>query len=152
MAISKGLSVAIVGFLVLTMGVLGAESPARADSTLKADPEVVELAPGALAAAKLIGSGFKAEDRVLIILKGADQGKDVPVATTEADASGSFEAKMDMMSILQGIFHLKFVAGKPTPDPNNPPLPPGIYSLKARSWDSGLEAVCNFEITAPKKK
>lgn len=152
MAIRKGLSVAIIGFLVLTVGVFLAESPARADSTLKAEPAVVELAPGALAAAKLIGSGFKAEDRVLIILKGADQGKDVPVATTEADASGSFEAKMDMMSILQGIFHFRFMAGKPTPDPNNPPLPPGIYSLKARSWDSGLEAGCDFEITAPKKK
>lgn len=142
MAIRKGLSVAIIGFLVLSMVVFFAESPARAESTLKADPAVVELAPGALAATKLIGSGFKAEDRVLITLKGADKGKDVPVATTEADASGSFEAKMDMMSILQGIFHFRFKEGKPTPDPNNPPLPPGIYSLKARGlgfwFGSGL--------------
>ncbi len=152
MAIGKSLSVAIIGILVLSIAVFIGESPARADSTLRAEPAAVEMTPGALAAAKLIGSGFKAEDRILITLKGADQGKDVPVATTEADSSGSFEAKMDMMSILQGIFHFKFVGGKPTPDPNNPPLPPGIYGLKARSWDSGLEAACDFEITAPQKK
>jgi hypothetical protein len=152
MATNKVLSISIVVFFFFQLGILLAASQAIAQSSLKAEPAVVELNPGALAAAKLIGSGFKAEDRIVIVLAGADKGKDVPVATAEADAAGLFEAKMDMLSILQGIFHFRFKEGKLVPDPNNPPLPPGVYNLKASSWDSGLEAACNFEITAPKKK
>ena len=137
---------------LFVLGIFSTASHAWAESALKAEPPEAELNPGALAAVKFMGSDFKAEDRVVIVLVGADKGKDVPVATTEADASGSFEAKMDMLSILQGIFHFRFKEGKPVPDPTNPPLPPGGYRLKATSWDSGLEASCNFEIKPPTKK
>jgi hypothetical protein len=86
------------------------------------------------------------------LLAAADKGQDVPVASAEADGSGAFETKMEMLSILQGIMHFRFKDGKPAPDPNNPPLPPGRYTLKASSRDSGLEASCQMEIKAPIQK
>lgn len=85
-------------------------------------------------------------------LAGADKGKDVPVATAEADSSGSFTTRMNIISVLQGVFHFRFKKGKPTPDPKNPPLPPGAYTLKATSWDSNIKASYNLKINAPPKK
>jgi len=137
----------VVGLSVLVLG-----QQAKAEPMLKAEPAAVELNPKALAGVKLIGSGFQAEDRIVIDLVGAPKGKDVPVATADADTSGSFETTMNMLSILQGIFNFRFQGGKPVPDPNNPPLPPGKYTLRASSWDSKLEASGSFEITAPQKK
>jgi len=136
----------------LSMGIPFAVNQAHSQPLLKAEPAEAELSPASLAAVKLIGSGFKAEDRIVIVMAGADKGQDVPVASSEADASGSFESKMDMLSILQGIFHFRFKMGKPVPDPENPPLPPGVYKLKASSWDSGFDATCEFKIVPPKKK
>ena len=140
-----------IGLFLLMLGVHFPCAEALAQSSLKAEPPAADLAPPALAAVKLIGAGFKAEDRVLIVLAAADKGQDVPLASTEADASGAFETKMEMLSILQGILHLRFKEGKPVPDPGNPPLPPGSYTLKASSRDSGLEARCSFEMKAPSK-
>lgn len=136
--------------VILSMHFLGHQ--AQAEIYLKTDPSSVAMSPEAMASMKIIGSGFKAEDRIAIFLAGADKGKDVPLAFAEADASGAFVTRMDILSILQGFFNFRFKEGKPTPDPKNPPLPPGQYTLKAKSWDSNLEAVCTLVITAPEKK
>jgi hypothetical protein len=139
--------------MVIAVGCLFfTEQKASAEASLKAEPSSVVMAPKAMVGVKLIGSGFNAEDRVDIVFAEADKGQDVPVAFAEADASGAFETKMNILSVLQGFFHFRFVKGRPTPDPNNPPLPPGEYTLLAKSWDSGLQAVCKLVITAPPKK
>ncbi|MBW1679831.1 MAG: hypothetical protein JRF59_08685 [Deltaproteobacteria bacterium] len=145
---AKGLVVC----LFATLGMLLMGHQALGGTRLKTEPATVVLAPKAMAGVKIIGSGFKPEDRVEIVLAGADKGRDVPVAFAEADASGAFTTKMNILSILQGFFHFRFKKGKPTPDPKNPPLPPGEYTLKAKSWDSKLVAACKLVITAPKKK
>jgi hypothetical protein len=151
MGMRKKIVIAVMGLALFMVGFHLGGTEAWAQGSIKADPPSADLAPPALAAVKIMGSGFKAEDRVLIVLAGADKGQDVPVAFAEADASGAFEAKMEMLSILQGILHFRFKEGKPLPDPNNPPLPPGSYTLRASSRDSGLEAKCSFEIKAPSK-
>lgn len=151
MATKKGgyriLVLVLVLFVLFFMG----DTAAWAGATLKAEPAAAELNPKVLAGVNLVGSGFQAEDRIVIVLTGG-KGQDIPVASADADASGAFETKMNMLSILQGIFNFRFQGGKPVPDPNNPPLRPGKYGLKASSWDSKLEAACDFEITAPAKK
>ena len=142
---------ALIMTFVLAVGVHLACSQAQAGASIKTEPAAVDLNPKAMAVMKIIGSGFKADDRINIVLAKASKGKDLPVAYAEADASGNFTTKMNMLSILQGIFNLRFKKGKPVPV-GVPPLPPGKYTMKAKSWDSGLEASCIMEITAPKKK
>lgn len=124
---------------------------ACAASIKAAPPEVPMIPPVLIGKFKIEGSGFKPEDRVEIVLAGVDKGKDLPVASAEADASGNFVTSIPPVTVLQGIFHLKFVRGKPTPDPSNPPLPPGSYTLKAVSWDSPCKASCSFKLLAPPK-
>ncbi len=148
----KGCVIAVILCMVLASMMFLVKSHAQAETSLKAEPATAELNPQALAAVKIKGSGFKPEDRIMIVLAGADKGKDIPVGAAEADAAGSFETTMNMLSILQGIFHFKFQDGKPAPDPSNPPLSPGTYKIKAASWDSKLEALCNIDIKAPEKK
>jgi hypothetical protein len=152
MIMKKMIPKQIILIFVLSVGVLLVGSRANAETTLKAEPAAVDYSPKKMAGMKIIGAGFQAEDRVLIVLAGADKGEDVPVASAEADASGSFETRMNILSILQGVFHFRFKKGKPTPDPNNPPIPPGVYMLKATSWDSASEASCNVTFKASKKK
>ena len=129
-----------------------AHFPGTQKPSLKTEPTAVDMNPRAMAGMKIIGSGFKAGDRIEIALIGADKGKDVPVAFAEADEKGAFETKMNMLSILQGIFHFKFTRGKPAPNPKNPPLSPGLYVMQASSWDSKLKATCSLEIKMPPKK
>ena len=136
----------------MAMSLVLAGQPAQAGPTLKTDPASVVMSPKAMATMKIIGSGFKAADRIEIVLAKADKGKDVVVGSAEADASGNFTTRMNILSVLQGFFHFRFKKGKPTPDPKNPPLPPGTYTLKASSWDSKLEASYDLVITAPPKK
>lgn len=112
-------------------------------------PEVPMIPPVLIGKFKIEGSGFKAEDRVEIVLAGVDKGKDLPIASAEADASGNFITSIPPVTVLQGIYHFKFVKGKPTPDPKNPPLPPGTYTLKATSWDSPCTAECTFKMLPP---
>jgi hypothetical protein len=152
MFMKKLFRVFLIVTFILAIGAHIVETQDKSVITLRAEPSQVEINPKTLAEVKIIGTGFRAEDRVLIVFAGADKGKDVAVGSAEADASGSFETKMDMLSILQGIFHFRFSEGKPIPDPNNPPLPPAKYKLSASSWDSGLVAVCDLEIIAPVKK
>ncbi|MDY6881039.1 MAG: hypothetical protein V2J25_04920 [Desulfatiglans sp.] len=142
--------ITVVFVLALGAHILGPQ--AEAGTSLKTEPSAAPLNPKALAVVKIMGSGFQAEDRVEITMVKANKGKDVNVAFAEADSSGKFETKMNILSILQGIFNFRFKKGKPTPDPNNPPIPPGKYTLKASSWDSKAEASCVFEITVPPKK
>ena len=152
MGTKKLMRYTIITVLVLAFGayIAGcAHFPGMQGPTIKAEPAAAVMAPPALAAVKITGSGFKAGDRVEIVLAKADKGQDVPIAFGEANAEGVFETKMDMLSILQGIFHFQFQGGKPVPNPNNPPLKPGAYVMQGSSWDSKLSATCNFEIQAP---
>ena len=143
---------AIFLFFILTLTIHFVGGEARAKVSLKAEPSSAELNPKALAVVQIIGSGFKAQDRVMISLTGGKKGIDVPVASAEADDSGSFQTRMNILSILQGVCNFRFKKGRPTPDPNNPPSPPGNYVLKAYSWDSKLETSCDFVIKPPQKK
>jgi len=149
---AKNIFKGLILVFIAIVGVHFSGYQAIAGTSLKTDPAAVSMSPKAMASMKIIGSGFKVEDRIDIFLAGADKGKDVPLAFAEADVSGAFVTRMNILSILQGFFHFRFKEGKPTPDPKNPPLPPGEYTLKAKSWDSNLEAVCTLVITAPKKK
>jgi len=115
-------------------------------------PEVPMIPPVLIGKFKIEGSGFKPADRIEILLAGVDKGKDLPIASAEADASGNFKTSIPPVTVLQGIYHFKFVRGKPTPDPKNPPLPPGMYTLKAISWDSTCTASCTFKMLAPPKR
>lgn len=144
------IAVLVFGIAAIIAGC--AHLPGTQKASLKTEPSAVDMNPRAMAGMKIIGSGFKAGDRIEIALIGADKGKDVPVAFAEADEKGAFETKMNMLSILQGIFHFKFKRGKPAPDPKNPPLSPGLYVMQASSWDSKLSATCSLEIKVPPKK
>ncbi len=122
-------------------------------ASMKTVPPAVPMIPPVLIGKfKIEGSGFKPADRIEILLVGVDKGKDLPIAAAEADASGNFKTSIPPVTVLQGIFHLKFVRGRPTPDPKNPPLAPGTYTLKAISWDSPCTATCTFKLLAPPKR
>ena len=137
---------------VLAIGLHFAVSETLAGASIKTDPASVAMNPKAMATMKIIGAGFGAEDRVQIVLVKANKGQDVSVASADADKDGNFTTTMNMLSILQGFFNFRFKEGKPVPDPNNPPCPPGKYTMKAKSWDSDAEATCELEITPPPKK
>ena len=134
------------------VGIAFIGSQAWAGASLKVDPATVEMNPKVMTAAKITGDGFQPDDRIVIVLVKANKGQDVPVGSADADAQGKFETTMNTLSILQGFFNMRFKEGKPVPDPNNPPLPPGDYTLKASSWDSKAEASCVIKVTAPEKK
>ncbi len=122
-------------------------------ASIKTVPPAVPMIPPVLIGKfKIEGSGFKPADRVEILLAGVDKDKDLPIAAAEADASGNFKTSIPPVTVLQGIYHFKFVRGRPTPDPKNPPLPPGTYTLKAISWDSPCTASCSFKMLAPPKR
>ncbi|MBU2551163.1 MAG: hypothetical protein KKB20_22315 [Proteobacteria bacterium] len=142
----------LVMAFVLAVGLALSGTPALAGASLKTDPAAVDYNPKALATMKIMGSGFGPEDRVEIVLSKANKGQDVPVASADADKDGNFVTTMNMLSILQGIFNMRFKQGKPAPDPNNPPLPPGKYTMNAKSWDSPATASYELTINAPAKK
>ncbi len=122
-------------------------------ASLKTDPPAVPMIPPVLIGKfKIEGSGFKANDRVQIMLAGVDNGKDLQIASAEADQAGNFKTSIPPVTVLQGIYHFNFIKGRPTPDPKNPPLPPGTYTLKAISWDSPCTATCTFKMLAPPKR
>ena len=150
--IKKYCSITVIACFLAVATIYFIGSSAIAETLLKTEPTEAVLDPKSLAAVKIKGTGFNAEDRIMIVLAGADKGKDIAIATADADASGSFETTMNMLSILQGIFHFRYQEGKPIPDPNNPPITTGSYKMKALSWDSKLEAMSHFDIKAPEKK
>jgi len=136
----------------LALGLHFAGVEVLAGTSLKTDPASVPMNPAAMAGMKIIGAGFGSEDRIQIVLVKVNKGQDVPVASADADKDGNFTTTMNMLSILQGFFNFRFKGGKPLPDPQNPPCPPGKYTMKATSWDSDAEATCELEITPPPKK
>ena len=138
--------------LVLAVGLALTGSPALAGASLKTDPAEVMYGPPTMVKMKIIGSGFGPGDRVQIVLVKANKSQDVPVASVDADKDGNFTTTMNMLSILQGFFNMRFKQGKPVPDPKNPPLPPGKYMMKASSWDSPATASYELNITPPPKK
>lgn len=138
--------------LIGIVGIAFAGAQAWAGASLSVNPATVEMNPKAMASAKITGAGFQPDDRIVIVLVKANKGQDVPVGSADADAQGKFETTMNTLSILQGFFNMRFKEGKPAPDPNNPPLPPGDYTMKAFSWDSKAEATCVIKVTAPEKK
>lgn len=135
---------------IVGIAFIGAQ--AWAGASLSVIPATVEMNPKAMMGAKITGTGFQPEDRIVIVLVKANKGQDVPVGSADADAQGKFETTMNSLSVLQGFFNMRFKDGKPVPDPNNPPLPPGEYTLKASSWDSKAEASCMLKVTPPQKK
>lgn len=143
--------IALAAF-ILAVSLALTSTPVLADASLKTDPPKVVMGVKTMAGMKIIGAGFGPEDRIQIVLVKANKGKDVPVASADADKAGKFVTRMNVLSILQGFFNFRFKKGKPAPDPKNPPLPPGKYTMMATSWDSAAKATWVLEVLPPKKK
>jgi len=126
------------------------------------EPETIRLGVVKVMGTQFVfkGKGFQPEDSVFINLLGVktkDKVVDIPIADADVDKNGYFTAQIggDQTSLIIKIGVLLRAKigtnkkGDTTIIITQPPIPEGVYALKAVSMESDKTAECKLTIKGP---
>jgi len=126
------------------------------------EPETIRLGVAKVMGTQFVfkGKGFQPEDSVFINLLGVktkDKVVDIPIADADVDKNGYFTAQIggDQTSLIIKIGVLLRAKigtnkkGDTTIIITQPPIPEGVYALKAVSMESDKTAECKLTIKGP---
>ena len=126
------------------------------------EPETIRLGVAKVMDTQIIfmGKGFQPEDSVFISLLGVkkkDQAVDIPIAEGDVDNNGYFNVELgsDLTAMVFKIGVLLRAKsgvnekGKKFIIISQPPIPEGVYTVKAVSMESDKTAECKLTIKGP---
>ena len=136
--------------------------PAFKGPQMIVEPETIRLGVAKVIDTQIVfrGKGFQPEDSVFINLLGVktkDKVGDIPIADADVDKNGYFTAQIggDQTSLMVKIGVLLRAKtglnkkGKTKIIVTQPPIPEGVYTLRAVSMDSDKTAECKLTIKGP---
>ena len=121
------------------------------------EPETIRLGVAKLMGTEIVfrGKGFEPGDSVFVQLLGVEkkgERVDIPIADGNVDQKGSFTAKVGMITKLTDLLRAKTGMNDKMESIliiTQPPIPEGVYTLKAVSMESDKTAECTLTIKGP---
>jgi hypothetical protein len=101
------------------------------------------------------GQGFQPEDSVFVTLMGVKKGDkvvDIPIADAEVDKAGSFTAKVGTIAKVSELLNAKLGSNAKMENiivVSGPPIPAGVYTVRAVSMESDKKAECRLKVAGP---
>ena len=101
------------------------------------------------------GKGFQPEDSVFVTLVGVKKGGkvvDIPIADGEVDKDGFFSAKVSTLVKVSELLNAKLGSNKKMETiilVSQPPIPAGVYTVRAVSMESDKKAECSLKVAGP---
>ena len=126
------------------------------------EPDTIRLGVAKVMGTQIVfmGKGFQPEDSVFISLLGVktkDQVVDIPIADGDVDSTGHFNVELDS-DFTAMVFKIGVLLraktglnekGEKYIIISQPPIPEGVYALKAVSMESDKTAECKLTIKGP---
>ena len=152
----------LIFFIVIFMFIGCASSPKEFDpkvsgSQMIVEPGTIRLGIAKLTKTKIVfrGKGFQPEDSVFIKLLGVkkkDQVIDIPIADGNVDQKGYFTAEVGTLVKVGELLRAKLGSNEEMENIiiiTQPPIPEGVYTVRAVSMESDKSADCKFIIKGP---
>ena len=121
------------------------------------EPETIRLGVAKLMGTEIVfrGKGFEPGDSVFVQLLGVEkkgERVDIPIADGNVDQKGGFTAKVGRITKLTDLLRAKLGMNDKMESIliiTQPPIPEGVYTLKAVSTESDKTAECTITIKGP---
>ena len=121
------------------------------------EPEAIRLGVAKLKGTEIVfrGKGFEPDDSVFVQLLGVEkkgERVDIPIADGNVDQKGRFTAKVGIITKVTDLLRAKIGMNDKMENIiiiTQPPIPEGVYTLKAVSMESDKSAECTLTIKGP---
>ena len=121
------------------------------------EPETIRLGVATLTKTPIVfrGKGFLPEDSVFISLLGVKKKNktvDIPVADGDVGKDGNFVAKVGTLAKVGELLRAQIGSNKEMENiivVTQPPIPEGVYTVKAMSMESDITAESKLTIKGP---
>ena len=121
------------------------------------EPDTIRLGIAKLKDTDIVfrGKGFQPEDSVFIKLTGVkkdDKIMDIPIADGDVDKNGNFAASVSILVKVNQLLRAKIGSNEDMETIiiiSQPPIPEGVYTVKAVSMESDIKAECKLRVKGP---
>jgi len=121
------------------------------------EPDTIRLGIARLKDTNIVfrGKVFQPEDSVFIILTGVkkdDKIMDIPIADGDVDKNGNFTASVSILVKVNQLLRAKIGSNENMETViiiSQPPIPEGVYTVKAISMESDIKAECKLLVKGP---
>ncbi len=131
--------------------------PNIAGPQLIVEPDTIRLGIARMKATPIVfkGKGFQPDDSVFITLQDVKKGDElinVAIADGDVGKGGDFSAKVSMLVKVSELLRAKIGSNKDLETIiiiSQPPMPKGVYTVKAVSMESDAVAECKLIVKGP---